>query len=179
MSRITKELATSIAKKLTEKSSLNVDALKKEYGCLIAAIYNEQVPEEVNSAYIKHPKWFYTRSRISFTGFGFHWENVQVEKHVICNSNSDAHLELNAKIADKITKAKRKVDKALEEYRKLFSETENALLALRTYKNIEENIPAAKPFLPPPMSKSLVCNFESLNKKINNQPEVKKEIEQL
>lgn len=68
-------------------------------------------------------------------------------------------------------KIKRELEKAEQEYKQLFSETENALLALKTQKNIRENLPEAIPFLPPPISNSLVVNFASLQKKLNKQPD--------
>ena len=175
MSRITKELAASIAEKLTVKSKESVEFLKNEYGKCVYDFYISQTPDEVKVGFSKYPDWFYTSKSISLNGFGFNWERISVQDHVVCNTGSSAYLTLNAKISDKITKHKRKYEKAAKEYRELFIETEQALLALRTYKNIEENIPAAKPYLPPPMSNALVCNFQSLNRKINNQPEIVKE----
>lgn len=173
--RISKELSQSIAKKLTEKSRLAADGLRKEYQQLVSDLYEAQIPKEIKDAFSMHPEWFYTIRSITFDGHGFRWETVTPPSALIANKGTYCHLELNAKMADRIMKSKRKVDKTNEAYKELLRETENALMALRTFKQIEENIPAAKPFLPPPMSNALVCNFDSLNKKINNQPEVKTE----
>lgn len=98
---------------------------------------------------------------------------MTVESPVICNSgNTDATLTLTDAIATKLTKAKRKWEKAYADCQELKKETEQALINLRTFKNIRENIPEAGPFLPPPMSNSLVVNVESLNKKLAHQPAV-------
>ena len=174
MSRISKELATNIATKLTEKSEANILLMRKEYSSLVTELYLAQTPKEVLSLYAIQPDWFYTRGFIDFSGHGFRWEQIRSDIPVICNKGTNAELTLNSKISDRLMKIKRAIDAAVDERKKLFSETEQALIACRTYKQIEENIPAAKPYLPPPTSNALMVNFNSLNKKINSQPEIKK-----
>jgi hypothetical protein len=174
--RISKELARSIALKLTEKSKLKADACKNEYGQLVYDIYDSTVPQEVKDMYKKHPDYFEIRGYVKFNGHGFKYEEVKVPLPVISNNTrySQCDLKLTAAIADKLMKEKRKYEKAVKDYKDLFNETETALIALRTFKQIEQNIPAAKPFLPPPMSNALVCNFDKLNSRIDNQPEIVK-----
>lgn len=58
----------------------------------------------------------------------------------------------------------------------LFGTKLRKVSALKTHKNIAENLPEAVPFLPPPMSNALVVNFSSLQKKLNKQPEVSKQV---
>jgi len=89
MSRITKELAKSIAGKLTEKSKAAMNNAKKEYGKCVRDLYEETIPIEVKEAYAKHPEWFYTKSYISFEGHGFSYENVSVNPYVICGGSAD------------------------------------------------------------------------------------------
>jgi len=171
MSRISQELAKNIAKKLTEKTLSNVNLLKKQYCDFVTKCYVNQMPKDVFDAYNKNPQWFYTRRCIDFKGHGFNYESVSSEP-VVSNCSGDAILELTPKLAADIMKLKRIKDKASDDYKTLLSETEQALLSCRTFKNIEENIPAAKPFLPPPTSNALMVNFDSINRKINNQPEL-------
>jgi hypothetical protein len=71
-------------------------------------------------------------------------------------------------------KVKRKKEKAKEDYKNLVTETEAALYALKTAKNVRENLPEAAVYLPPPMSNALIVNFNTLQKKLNKQPEVLK-----
>lgn len=176
--RISKELATSIARKLTEKSRLLIDIANKEYGQAVYDAYMNTVPDDVLAMAKLHPNYFESLRRVKFTGHGFSHEQVAVPNDVLVNNTrySQCDLHLTAALASKLIKLKRNVEKAEKTYKELFKETEVALLALKTYKNIESNIPAAKPFLPPPISNALVCNFDSLNRKINNQPEVSKEL---
>jgi len=174
MSRITKELAKQVAIKLTEQSRLAVEVIKKEYQQLVTDIYISTTPKEIKEAFKKHPEWFYTRGQVILDGHGFRWERVPTTQHVIANAGTEADLKMTSVFADKIMKSKRKYDKSKEEYEKLKTETENALITLRTYRQIIENIPAAEKFMPPPISNALVVNFDNLNKRISQQPDLQK-----
>lgn len=171
MSRISQDLASQIAFKLTAKSRAAADLLKKEYQSLVYELYLEETPAEIKKMFTKYPEWFYTRQVVSFFGHGFRFESVTVEKPVIVNtSNRDANLTLTDAIANKLTKFKRKYEKADADCKELKRETEQALINLRTFQRIRENIPEAAPFLPPPMSNALVVNVDALNKKLAGQP---------
>lgn len=176
MSRISKELAHQIAIKLTEKSRVAAESLNKDYREIATAMYEDQTPKEVKDCFKKHAEWFYTRNYLTFDGHGFRWENVTTIRPIICNSGSNATLELNVKTSTQLNTAKRKWEKAVEEHKQLQRETETALLNLGTHARIKENFPLAAPMLPPPMSNALVCNFDSLTKRLQKQPEVKQKI---
>lgn len=173
MSRISKDLANQIAIKLTEKSRIAAEQLHKEYRELATEIYEEQTPKEIKDIFKKYPEWFYTRNCISFNGHGFRWENVSTTRPVICNSGSSANLDITAKMATALQASKRKWEKLNEDHKQLQRETETALLNLGTHARIKENFPLAAPMLPPPMSNALVCNFDSLTKRLQKQPEIK------
>lgn len=177
MSRISKDAARSISFKLTEKSKLAVSQLHEDYREMITALYEDQTPAKVKAAQKEHPEWFYTRSEIYLNGHGFNREWVTPTRPVIANSEDggDANLHLTAKTAATIFKAKIKWEKADKKYKELRRETESALLALKTYNNIRKELPEAAPYLPPPMSNALVVNFDSLKKKLNQQPTVNTE----
>jgi hypothetical protein len=174
--RISQDLAQQIAFKLTQGSRDNADLFRKEYQELVTQFYEQQTPVEVKKTFDTHPEWFSTRQRVDFSGQGFRYEQVTTTRSVICNQGQIATLPLTAKIADRLTKAKNKYEKADKECKALKDETETALINLRTFTRIRENIPAAIPFLPPPMSNALVVNVDSLNKKLNHQPAVKKAV---
>lgn len=176
--RISKDLAGQIAYKLTEKTRIAMDAVKKEYGLLATEMYEATIPEAIKAAHKKHPEWFYSRGTMHFSGHGFNFERVTTERQVICNSGTDANLTLTAKTATTLMAAKRKYEKAEAEYKALKKETETAFINLGTYARIREHIPAAAPMLPPPMSNALVCNFDSLNKRLEKQLSDKKTVNQ-
>lgn len=176
MSRISKELAHQIAIKLTEKSRVAYELLYKEYQLLVSDIYEEQTPKEVKECFKKHSDWFYTRNYLQLTGYGFNWEGVNLPRAIICNANTSAELKLTKDSAAAISASKNKYDKAKEEHKNLLEETEIALVSLGTHARIKENFPLAAPMLPPPMSNALICNFNSLTKRLQKQPEIKKQV---
>ena len=175
MSVISKDLAEKIATKLTEKSRAAVDRLYADYKSVVTEMYEDQTPQLIKDVYKKHPEWFYKRQQVYFTGHGFNYERVTTTQSVICNNGTDAHLDLNSKLADKITSAKRKWDKAKKEYELLKDETRQALLTLKTFNNIRKELPEAAPMLPPPISNALVVNFSTLKKQLAKQPDIKEE----
>lgn len=175
MSRISNDLASQISTKLTEKSRIASDKLHTEFRQLVTDFYENQIPEEVVKCFKKFPDWFYTRSTVKLHGHGFDWEYVTTTKPVICNSNSEAHMTMTAKIGDKLISAKRKWEKAKKEHAELKEESKQALLTLKTFNNIRKELPEAASMLPPPMSNALVVNFDSLKKRLNKQPEIIKE----
>lgn len=170
---LSKTTIEHIAQKMTEKSKKHYEALKKDYRDLATSLFEAQVPEQVMKCFKIHPDFIETAGSVFLDGHGFNRESITLVRQVPATTNWNARLNLTAAIADKLMRAKRKYDKACEDYKNLVLETESALMALKTHKNIKENLPEAVPFLPPPMSNSLVVNFSSLQKKLNKQPEVK------
>jgi len=176
MSRISKQIASQIAEKMTQTSLKNVAALKKEFQEAVLVAYEEQIPAEVKSCFKKNYEWFYATNSIKLEGHGFSWEYVTTPKATICNSNSSAILKLTAKIADPLKKLQNKWQDAKKKHETLERETEQALLTCGTHARIKENLPEAIPFLPPPLSNALVVNFDSLRKRIKSQLEKKETV---
>lgn len=170
---ISKDLASQIAYKLTEKTKIVCDNLHLQYKNLVLEFYEKQTPKEIKELRLKYPDWLYTTRRISFSGHGFRYEEVVAVSSVVTNSHQNAILELTSAIADKIIKSKRKYEKAKEQYEQLKSETNQALLTLKTFSNIRKELPQAIPFLPPPISNSLVINLDPLKTKLDKQQEEK------
>lgn len=171
MSRISKDLAGQIARKLTEKSRIATEKYLKEYQKLVTDLYEEQIPQAVKDCFKKYPDWFYTRLHVTFAGHGFSHESITPTKNLICNEGTSSTLILTAKIADQLTSAKRKWLKAKDNYDQLRLESEQALLTLKTFNNIRKELPEAAPMLPPPMSNALVVNFDSLKNRLKRQPD--------
>lgn len=177
MSVLSKDLAKQIAKKLTQKSKDNVDFLLREYQQGVADAYEVSLPNDVLVFYKKYSKYTNSVLSIRMYGNGFNHEVVNIFKSLPNDDNSYyATFEPNAKVAEKLVKAKQKYEKAKKEYNILLEESEQALLTLKTYNNIRKELPEAAPYLPPPLSNALVVNFDSLKKRLNKQPEIKKEV---
>lgn len=173
MATLSKMVIENIASKMTEKSKKYADKLKKDYQELVTTFMESQVPDEIKKCFKNHSEYIETTSSAYLDGHGFNRESVALNKQVPAKSSYHEQLNLTSAIADKIIKAKRKYEKAKEEYEQLYQETESALFALKTGKNIRENLPEAIPYLPPPMSNSLIVNFDTLQKRLNKQPEMK------
>ena len=177
MAQLSKQVIEQIALKMTEKTKKHVEQLLKDYQQVVTDLYEITVADEVKTCFKKHPDYFDTVGTLSLRGHGFDYLSVSTTKRVISRGGAySSHFDLTSAQADKITKPKRAYEKASEEYKKLFQETESALLTLKTHKNIKENLPEAEPFLPPPMSNALVVNFDSLHKKLKKQNELEKKV---
>lgn len=174
MATLSKTVLENIAEQMTKKSKEHVAALKKEYQQLATDLYKATIPEDVAACFKNHPSYFDTAGTVKANGHGFDYEHISIvgPNLVSNNGNYNVLLKLNAADGSKLWAAKVKYEKAQEKYKQLVQETEGALFALKTHKNIKENLPEAIPFLPPPMSNALVVNFNSLKKKLANQPTI-------
>lgn len=170
--KISQDLARRIALKLTDKKHNQVEKLLKAYRQLVTDFYRLSTPEDVLICYKKYPDYFEKESYIRFEGHGFRREVVNViGEYVIANCNRDAWLKLTPEIADTIKKAKSEWEDCKNECDKLLQETNNALLALGTYKKIEEFLPEAAKYLPQTGQKvlALIPNLDKLKDKLQNQ----------
>lgn len=176
MAALSKQVIENITQRMTEKSKKFTELLLKEYETMATEFMEAQVPDDVRKCFKNHPDYIETTLTAYLDGHGFNRESVSLNKQVPAKSQYHEKLVLTSKIAEKLITSKHKYEKAKECYKNLVLETESALFALKTCKNIRENLPEAIPFLPPPMSNSLVVNFKSLQNKLNKQPELAKEI---
>lgn len=177
MAVLSKQVIEGIAQKMTEKSKNHSAALALEYKELVTTIFESQVPEAVMDLFKgKNCGYVETTTSVYLDGHGLNRQSVALTRACPSEVSYGAELKLTSATADKIVKLKRKKEKADEDYKQLVLETESALFALKTFKNIKENLPEAIPFLPPPMSNSLVVNFKTLQTKLSKQPEAKKEL---
>lgn len=178
MAQLSKMVIDQIATKMVEKSKKYSDAMQKELETLVTEIYQDQVPEEVKKVFKSHCEYIETSQCVYLDGHGFNRETISMTKQMPAVTQYNQRLNLTAATADRIMKVKRKADKAKEDYKSLLQETQSALEALKTHKNIRENLPEAAAYLPPPMSNALVVSFDSLQKRLKKQPEVSKDAAQ-
>lgn len=164
MSRITNEIADKITDKLSEPKKKIYDEATKNYKALVKKLYQAQTPASVISEAIRNPNWFYYSNEITF-GHGFNFEKVYVEGNVISNGNGRCYLNPDKATAKEIRDVKNMMEKEKEGYRAFKTEVNQALHALRTFKRIREELPAAAQYLPPEYDPPAV-NFKPLNKKL-------------
>lgn len=165
--RISKSLAQSIARKLTEEKQKQVKSIQTDFRQYITDCYNAQIPKEVSEIAKKHPEWFNSRGVITFSGHGFSYTNVTSIGNVLSNANYNAVLYLNDKIATKAKKLQNKYLDADKKLGELQTKIEVTLIGLGSFKKIQEHLPEAVPFLPKSTSVELMVNFDVLRADIN------------
>lgn len=172
--RISQDTARLISNKLTEKSRVAADALRKEFRELVTSIYENETPKEVRDLRVKHPDWFHITTTITLRGHGFNHENVSTTRSVVTNGGNNANMPMNEKTGTRIWKSYQKWDKADKDFQKLREETARSLVNMGTTKRVAENLPVAIPYLPAESGRmALVLDLGDLNKRLARQPELK------
>lgn len=166
MSRINQKVANEVAKALSKKKYELYEKAQKEFEVFVTEAYIKQTPTSVIECHKKYPDWVMDTRTVVFSGHGHKWTSVNTTKDVVRNSSHYATLELNAKLGGELTKLVNKANSLQAEYKTLVRELEAALNGLRTYANIEKNIPEAKKYLPPVVKHELAINFPALRKQI-------------
>ncbi len=171
--RISKELAEKIAYKMTLVTYEKVKELKEAFCYAVTELYKKEIPAEVAELFKKYPSYVNTNSQIRLNGNGWNYEHVNLAENVPSDNNGYDTLVPTSKQSDALKKLKHQYEDAQKAYKKLLSDTENALLMLRTFARIKEQLPEAEKYLPPPMSNALVVNFENLQDRLKKQPVTK------
>ena len=165
--RITKEIAESVAKQLTEKQRKNAEELKLKFRQVVTDIYNQQVPKEVMKLFKTHSQYVKTTTNGYLDGQGFNREYVTLVGSVPAISNGGyVSPTLTSSEAAQLVKLKNAADTAKAEYEALAAEVENALYNLRTYAKVQANFPEAVKYLPQ-QNMSVAINFADIRKKLN------------
>lgn len=169
--RISKDLARQISFKLTAKSRAKVEKLKKEWEKAVTIAYIQQIPERIIKTHELCPGWLQTSGIISLEGHGFLWISVNATERVIRDCKGNSYLKLDSKLAYELKVFQIAWQKAKDENEKLQVETENAILALGTYKKVVEHFPQAANLLPTTSAKcmALIPCLDGLNDKLKNQ----------
>jgi hypothetical protein len=163
---MSKELAQKIAEMMSVNKEREKSKLLEQYRKTVTDEYIKQTPTAALELLELHPDWVQTNTEIYFSGHGFgSYERVSAIGAVIRNSSPYAKLKLTPEIAAKISTAKNKYEKAEKEWVGLKQEIETALLALKTFNQIQKNLPEAVPFLPKE-NQSIMLNFDDLRNKL-------------
>lgn len=165
MAVISKQVAHDVAKLLAKKKKEEVNALVEKFNMYLIEEYNKTLPPEVVEFAKKYPHYIEHRSYIRVTGNGFRFEDFSIEERVIIHKSSN-YFEPNEKVAAVLVKMRNAYKNKREEYGKLVTDIENALIQLRTYKNIEAQFPNAVEFLPSKTVTSVAINFSDIISRI-------------
>lgn len=165
--QISKQLADSISKEIATKLKVKVDKAEAEYLKLATSFYKKQVPAAVLRMQKQHPDYFQTGTSLCLNGHGFHHEVVKMSESLVKNSgNYYSILHLTPAIARELIVAKNNWENLQEQYKQLRAETTTALLNLRTFKNIQEQLPEAVKYLPKSKTTAIIPNLGKLRVKI-------------
>jgi len=166
-------LANKIARKMTLVTAENVTRLKSEYQNAVTDSYMATIPKAVMEVFEKSPNYFNSCYSIKLIGNGWNYETVSSVGHIPSDDGGYPNFEPTKKISDSLKKMKHAHEDAKLAYEKLLSDTENALLSLRTFARIKENFPEAEKYLPPPMSNAVMINLDSIQDRLKKQPVTK------
>lgn len=165
MSRITMELAEKIAKVLSKKQNERWKSKESEISTFIRDCYMKDIPEGVKTFFSAFPKWAETTSYIYVhaTGNGRFGISVDYAPNVTGRS---ACITLNKTESDKLSKLRNEEEKFKKEWEQLKTDIYNALLQLRTFKNIEEKFPEAAKYFPVKSDSNLLpaLNIDKIRK---------------
>lgn len=167
MPRISQTVAEHISRKLVEKKrTIQSDALKelREYCTNIA---ESKVPKEVMLFFKKHSEYVKTTSNIRLDGKGLNRLEISLVKALPsvspnCYYN---HIDLTQGEATKVKNLNDAHEKLKTDNCALETEIERTLISLRTYANIEKELPEAAEYLPK-VGIAVIVDTKSLRKKL-------------
>jgi hypothetical protein len=166
MSRITKQIANDVAIKMTA-TKREVVKLKKQF--YKEFIYNElrnQIPKNILDFYEQNPRYVKTYNYVRISGNGFNYECVVLDKSLPSPNSNTFEFLPSEKTAKTLLGLKLEFEKLGKETDDLFMELQNALIGLRTYNSVNENLPEAFEFLPTIKTTTLQLNISDLRKKL-------------
>lgn len=169
MSRITKEIASEVAKILTIRKKEEYEALEAKLSETVKDLYNLTIPDKVKEFQKEFPSFINTRSAVKLMGNGFSYEYISVKDQVITNTSQCTCLTPSPEEAGNIQKMKNKIQDLKTEYNTLVLDIETALLTLRTYSKIEKEFPEAFIHLPNRITTALAININSIREKLPTQ----------
>ncbi len=152
MSRITKHIASEMAKKLGAKSLGKLETLRDETEESIRGIIYNRLPAEVVDLEKKFPKYLNTDNsyhptyKKEFGSAVFYFKEAIPSP--IHNGYSSKSISLLPKNVADLDKLAHKYAKAETAHKALIQKLEDSLYALRTYKKVTEQFPEAVKYLP-------------------------------
>lgn len=167
MSRISQALAAQIAKKLVEKKRTTQSQLQKEMREYFTEIAESKIPKDVMLFFKKHSEYVKTTSSMRVDGKGFNRLDITLVRAIPSVSPNCYYEHIDLTEAE-ATSGKKKHDayqKMKSDTDTLESEIEQTLLSLRTFANIEKELPEAKEYLPV-LGLTVIVDTTSLRKKL-------------
>lgn len=145
--RITQQLAKDISKSMLAKKNEKLAELRKNISETTREEILKDVPEKVLYFYEEYPNFVATTSYVYLNGNGCNRECVSIKP--IPHKGGTLHKDVTPEFGAVITKLINKESKLRNEIYDLGKSIENALIQLRTFKNVRASFPEAAQYLPP------------------------------
>src|SRR6478752_1801493 len=167
MSRITMELANTISKSLAIKKKEKQDEADKAVTEFVRSSYLNTLPDEVVAFWNKYPRYTECNSYIQVRTEGNGYFGISVSRVPSIGGNT-INATFNKSDSEKLYKLRKLQEDTKEEYEKLVTDIYNALLQLRTYKNIQEKFPEAAKYFPIQKDSNLLpaINIDKIRKQL-------------
>lgn len=172
MSRISKDLASTISEKLTIKLSKKIDAAKQSIDDYTTIIYEKRIPLEVTEFNKKFPSYIKKRGKIQVFENGFNGQSFFLNKDLPVRIQDDCYNgiplnDLNKIESKKLKELEESHKKLIKQHDELKESIYNALLQLITYKRIIEQFPEAAPYLERKDAYVIAIPVEDIRKQLN------------
>jgi len=164
--RITKEIAKSVAFRMTEKKRKELDLLNKNLSELAYELALSKINKSVIESFNKHKKYFKTFSSFKVIGNGFNYEYFSFNNKLPCEDIYSVTYEFDVKNSKKLLDLLNEKNKLSEDLIKLRNDIEIALIGLKTYNKIESEFKEAFVFLPIKVSTELTVNIDKIREKL-------------
>lgn len=164
--RITKQIATDVAKQLTAEKQLEITTLENKQKEYVTELYLTWLPKGVFECFNKSRSFFRTTSYVYVSGHGLNHSQFQLSKELPQGAISERPMsEQQAKDLIDYDNKISDLKKALNELKKSI---EIALFNLRTYGNVQKEFPEAFKLLPnSPVLTGLMVNIKDIRCKLD------------
>lgn len=164
MARITKEIASEVAKKLTSKKTEEIKTLENELETKLEGFILKKIPKEVLDLFKKHPNYFNTTYSFRLSGNGLNYEYLQTKNSIPYTGNNSFLPSIEE--AELLLSLNNKINDLKQKKSELFREIENLLYNLRTYSKVNSEFPEATPYLPNLITNKLSVNISDVRDKL-------------
>ena len=163
--RITKDVAEGMAKKLIQPKVDEVNRLFSDFYAEVEDLYFTALPKEIKEAYKLHSQYLNLSSRACLNSSGFSYAWVDFSKRLPSPSHNE--IEFSGEIMGQLLKKYSSIKAKKEEVYNLSKQIEATIYNLRSYTKIQEVFPEAAVFLPIDRGNvTAVSNIDELRAKL-------------
>lgn len=166
MSRITKQIAEEVAKKLVAPKKEKLKARNKEFSMNITELCLSRIPAEILDCYYENRSYFNTTHYFRPTGNGWQMQHLDLSEELPSPNGNSFSFEMDVKTSNALLKEFNRNKDQKEQIEELQRDLENILFNLRTYKAVTENFPEAAEHLPKIVNNSIALNLSDIRNRI-------------